>query len=299
MRNIQSIIDIGTNNVQLLIADITLDGLTILKRDSRISALAENMKYNLLSGEGILRTFGIIEEFVTISRQYNCEIHLIATSAAREAKNIEVLRNLLRDKFALKLQIISGEEEARLNGLANINEFKATSLLLFDIGGGSTEFTFIRSNEIIRTESIKLGIRRLHNQFGDNTWQETEHIKNKLQVLKIKIDNDTVLAGIGGTVTSLGAMLQDMKVYDETLVQGFKIWNADIDGIYNKILTMSDEQVPLLIPFNPLTRPLLLTGIIIVREIIAHFKGCCFFVSDRTWQLGVLEEIRSGRWNNV
>jgi exopolyphosphatase/guanosine-5'-triphosphate,3'-diphosphate pyrophosphatase len=295
----KAIIDIGSNNVLLLIAQLQQKGELTLHRASRISELAKDMKDGMLAEAGIDRTLSIIRSYIAIARRFDSEIFLIATSAARDAVNINKLSMPLLNEYGLQLHIISGEEEAKFNGLANLNEFDAESLLVFDIGGGSTEFSLIQNQEITGKQSIDLGIRRLDNLFGNNAWQERVYIKKCLNEISIKPSKETMLVGVGGTVTSLAAMLLGLKKYDEKLVHGYKISCDDIENTLEKVKSLSAEQVPQLLPFNPISRSLLLTGIIIVREVIALFNAPVFFVSDRTWQYGILAEIRHGRWNNA
>ncbi len=187
-------------------------------------------------------------------------------------------------------------KKARFNGIANINEFTAENLLLFDIGGGSTEFTLIIEGKVSECQSIDLGIRRFHNRFGDNAFKEINYIRNKLEKINIEIPSDAVLIGIGGTVTSLAAMLQNMTVYDEHKVHKYQIMRDDLNELLDEISDCPEQKILERIAFNPLSKALLMAGGIIVREIIAHFNASDFFVSDRTWQYGVLKEIITGRY---
>ncbi len=290
------LIDIGTNNVLLLLAEIQADGFRVLKRLNRISALGSGMKAGMLQTAGIIRTQKILEEYIQIAHDHNARPVLIGTSALREAENSYILRKWLSENYDLYLNLITGKEEARFNGLANINEFNDSDLLLFDVGGGSTEFTLIKNKKISWCESIDLGIRRMYNAFGDDACHQTDYIRNLLNSLTIQKPPATILVGIGGTVTTLAALLKGIVMYDESSVHKYKIFASQLDILMNRIQDSPEEEIIDLIPFNPTSKALLLTGGLIVREIIARFSAFDFFVSDRTWQYGVLSEIITGRY---
>ncbi len=296
MNKTYCLIDIGTNNVLLLLAEIQADGFRVLKRLNRISALGAGMKAGILQSDGIFRTQKILEEYIQIAHDHNTCPVLIGTSALREAENNYILRKWLSENYDLYLNLITGSEEARLNGLANINEFKDAELLLFDIGGGSTEFTLIKNKKISSCVSIGLGIRKMYNEFSDDACHQTEYIRNLLNSLTIKIPPSAILIGIGGTVTTLAALLQRIVLYDESSVHKYKILASQLDILLDRIQDSPENEIIDLIPFNPTNKALLLTGGLIVREIIAHFSVLDFFVSNRTWQYGVLSEIITGRY---
>ena len=290
------LIDIGTNNVLLLLAEVDAGSYHVIERLNRISALAEGMQAGNLSQDGIDRVKMILAEYMTISEKYNAKPVLIGTSALRDAKNRYLLEDWLENEYSIPLRLISGSEEARLNGIANRDEFTPRNMLLFDIGGGSTEFTLIIDNQIRDCVSLELGIRRFHNRFGDNAFREISYIKNKLETINIEKPSDAVVIGIGGTVTSLAAMLQNMTVYDENKVYRYQIMRDDLNELIDDISDCTEQKLLEKISFNPLSKALLMAGGLIVREIIAHFNASDFFVSDRTWQFGVLKEIITGRY---
>ncbi|MFO7895847.1 MAG: hypothetical protein R6U84_02835 [Candidatus Cloacimonadales bacterium] len=166
--SIYSVIDVGTNNILLLIAKRGAE-LEIIARDSATSALGKNMQQNYLQQAALQRAKKILAAFISQSLQYQARIIIIGTSCSREAKNIAELSDWLWDKYRLPYQIISGAEEAYFNGLANQAEFpEAQKLLLFDLGGGSTEFTLLQAEQILRAESVNIGIRRFESEFGND-----------------------------------------------------------------------------------------------------------------------------------
>jgi len=292
-----SIIDVGTNNVLMLIAGKENNNIKVLHRGSSISALGKNIKDNVLTKAAISRTKTILKEFIEISKKYTENIIIIGTSCSRDAKNIDILSKWLELKYKINYRIISGEKEAYFNGLANIYEFeKYNEIILFDVGGGSTEFTFIKNRKIISTQTLQLGIRRLQNRFKSSYRSKIQQTKDILKELRIPVLENPVIIGIGGTVTSLVSIQNNLQKYDPEIVHKSKITKDELVVLLEKLKRSSLPDIAGLIPFDPLRSDILTTGTMIVKEIIDFFEKKEFYVSDRGFQFGVLmqkeEEIR-------
>ncbi len=283
-----SILDVGTNNVLMLIARKEINNIRVLHRGSSISALGKNIKDNILTKAAITRTKTILTEFIKISKQYTENIIIIGTSCSRDARNIDILSKWLKSKYEINYRIISGEKEAYFNGLANIHEFeKYSEMILFDVGGGSTEFTFIKNKKIISTQTLQLGIRRLQNRFNSNYESKIQRTKNILKELQIPVLDNPVIIGIGGTVTSLVSIQNNLQKYNPEIVHKSKITKDELIFLLEKLQRSSLPEITELIPFDPLRSDILTTGAMIVKEIIDFFEVKEFYVSDRGFQFGV------------
>ena len=286
-----SIIDVGTNNVLLLIAEKNKDSINIIHRDSFTSALGKDMKNGFLTNEALDRTKAILEEIIELSKKYTDKIIIIGTSCSREAKNISILSEWLWNKFRIKYTIISGEKEAFFNGLANINEFpEFDEIVLFDVGGGSTEFTDILNGKIKSCGTIFLGVRRLHNEFQDDFREMTDLIKEILEDFDITDHYNPTLIGIGGTVTNLSAVKNNLKEYDSNIVHKSMLTKNDLNNLQNTFSKMKIDEISKFMPFEPKRAEIISTGIIIIKEIVDYYKADKFYVSDRGFQFGVLAQ---------
>jgi exopolyphosphatase / guanosine-5'-triphosphate,3'-diphosphate pyrophosphatase len=293
VENTFCVIDVGTNNVLLLIASVN-DHLNIIKRSSQISALGKDMKDDILNIEAINRTKLILTNFIETAHEFTENIIVVGTSCSRDAKNISVLSNWLKDKYQINYHIISGNEEAHFNGLANINEFRNNrNIILFDAGGGSTEFIWMKNGKIIQTQSIDLGIRRLQNLFGSDYQKKYKEAKKLLNTLPSSPFEDSILVGIGGTATSLSAMKFQLEKYDPQVVHKSKIAVSELKNILSKLSGKTENQIAELIPFEPKRADLIETGTMIVAEILDYFGVEEFFVSDRGIQFGILVQNRN------
>lgn len=290
MENIYCVIDVGTNNVLLLIASVT-GHIDIIMRDSGISALGKDMKDDLLNIGAIDRTKIILTDFIEKAHKFTKNIIVVGTSCSRDARNISLLSNWLEDKYRLKYNIISGDEEARLNGIANISEFREIrDIVMFDVGGGSTEFIWINNEKIIQTQSIDLGIRKLQNMFGSNKQIQRNEIRRLLNTLKSSPFTKPVMIGIGGTATSLGAMKFQLEEYDPQVIHKCKITVSDLNNTLSILRGKTEKQIAKLMPFEPKRTDLIETGTMIVTEILDYFAVKEFLVSDRGIQFGILTQ---------
>ncbi|MDN5353988.1 MAG: exopolyphosphatase / guanosine-5-triphosphate,3-diphosphate pyrophosphatase [Candidatus Cloacimonadota bacterium] len=280
-----AVIDVGTNNILLLIARKQNDEIITLKKSSRTSALGRNMRADNITGAALARAKKILREYIQYCKFFTSNIIVVGTSTARRAANIKLLQTWLKSRFNINFKIISGEEEAYLNGLANLGDFAEFSqLLLFDVGGGSTEFTYVNDGKIDKMFSLELGIRRLHNEFSNmkNRLKYTREILRKLPKTKAK------LVGIGGTVTSLVAISQNMDEYDTSKIHKQILTESELQTILSKLKNSNRKTLQKIMPFEPKRAEIILTGTMIVKEIVAYFGVQEIFVSDKGLQYGIL-----------
>jgi len=291
MKKITSIIDLGTNSVLLLIAEKQNTHRSVLYRDAKTSLLGKGMKNGLLTKNAIKRAENILKEYISVSKKFNChKIIIIGTSASRESKNITKISHWLKINYGLPFYILSENEEIKYIYSANIKEFpEFHNMLIFDIGGGSTEFILIKNKKIIIQKSLKIGVRRLNNQFLKSQ-PKINYIKEMLN--KSKIENkisfsfDTI--GVGGTVTTLVAVKNKLQKYIPEKVHKQILYKSDIEYFTKLWLSISDKEAKKLIPFDPLRADVLHSGSLILQEIFNYFSIEKIYASDYGLQFGML-----------
>ena len=289
-----AVIDVGTNNILLLIAKLENGKLEVLHRDSNISAFGKNMTNNILTEAALRRTKSILNDNIIYSKLFTSNIIIVGTSCSREARNIELLSKWINIKFGLKYNIISGEQEAYLNGIANLNEFRELeNIIMFDVGGGSTEFSFAKNGNIISNLSLKLGIRRLVNTFRSDLEEKTNAVKKILNSMKIPEMGNFVLIGIGGTATSLCSIKLKLQEYDGSVIHKKCISRNELRTMLKSFERMSNPEIADLIPFDRKRADIIATGTMIVSEILDLFEADKFFVSDRGIQFGILNQSKA------
>ena len=216
-------IDIGTNTILLLIAEVKSGGLTPLLEKETIVRLGEGVHRN-----GILSK-GAMERGVQTLTQYKerCQemgvqkIFAVGTSALREARNSKDFLEMIKSGLDLSIEIISGEEEAQLSFLAVTRDLKEPRkpILVIDVGGGSAEFILGRGDRITQWVSLPLGSVRFTEQFllSDPVHEEEwEKMERRIQKLLVRIPHPKepfLMVAVGGTATTLASVEQGLAEF--------------------------------------------------------------------------------------
>jgi exopolyphosphatase/guanosine-5'-triphosphate,3'-diphosphate pyrophosphatase len=216
-------IDIGTNTILLLIAEVGEGKLKPLLEKETVARLGEGLQKNgILSEEAMNRGLHTLAQYLGQCQAMEVQkISAAGTSALREAKNSEDFLRLAKEKLNLSIEVISGEEEAQLSFLAVAKDLKKAkrSVLVVDVGGGSTEFILGKGDRIDQWVSLPLGSVRFTEQFlRSDPVQEEEagRMKRKILDLFVKIPRPQEpfsMVAVGGTATTLASVEQGLKEF--------------------------------------------------------------------------------------
>ncbi|OGP93824.1 MAG: hypothetical protein A2157_01780 [Deltaproteobacteria bacterium RBG_16_47_11] len=216
-------IDIGTNTILLLIAEVDKGRLIPLFEKETIVRLGECLQKNgVLSKEAMERGFQTLSRYLEKCQTVGAQkIFAVGTSALREAKNSNEFLKMTKEKLDLSVEIISGEEEAQLSFLAvarDLKELKKATLVI-DVGGGSTEFILGKGERITEWASLPLGSVRFTEQLLlSDPVQEEEWMKMEREILKwlARIPHPQEpfsMVAVGGTATTLASVKQGLKEF--------------------------------------------------------------------------------------
>lgn len=220
MNNILAAIDIGTNSFHLIVVKTGDKGsfkiITREKEVVRLGKSSSDMKY--ISTEAVHRGITTLKRFKLICDSYNAGIRAVATSAVREALNGEDFISEVFYKTGIKIEIISGYEEARLiyMGVLQALPVFAKKILLIDIGGGSTEMLIGEKGKVIYANSTKIGAVRLTERFFPNKKFTPDAVEEAKMFVKsalypvlrrIKEYSFESVIGSSGTIMTLGSMI--------------------------------------------------------------------------------------------
>ncbi|MDI6754889.1 MAG: Ppx/GppA phosphatase family protein [Thermodesulfobacteriota bacterium] len=300
-------IDVGSNTARLLLAEKTAGGdLHPLRVERRITRLGGNF-----SGEGkldegaALRTIAALQSFADVLREERVEtVFAVATGVVRAAKDGEEFIKQVFKLTGLSINIISGEEEARLmlRGVLCSLKGMAPSWLVVDVGGWSTEIIWVRGNSPGATRSIPLGAVALREGFlKSDPPKEDElellkiHTRKVLGELRqeferggLKLDRlHPDLVGTAGTMTTLAAIDQRLLLYDPLKINGHQISRQSLKKIY---LTLSTIPARERLNFPGLEKgreDLIVPGVAVVLSLLDVFKLKRVLVVDS----GVLEGV--------
>ena len=217
----RAVIDVGTNTVKLLVADVQDGKVTPVVSKDQTTRLGEGVNESKrLSRTAIARTVQTIDDFLNEVRRLGVQdVLALTTSATRDAENRDEFLDGVRCKCKLELQVITGVREAELifRGVSSDPEWSGSPLLVLDVGGGSAEFIQGGRGKIERLQSLPLGAVRLTEQFGENFAALTAYLRATLRKSLTGYDtHNRKMIGTGGTITTL-ARIEAGKV-DHALI---------------------------------------------------------------------------------
>jgi len=243
-------IDIGTNTILLLIADVGQGKINPLFERETVVRLGEGVHRNgILSKEAMERGLQTLSQYSERCRAMNVQkIFVVGTSALREAKNSEVFLKLVKEKLDLSVDVISGEEEAYLSFLAVARDLRKTGepLRVVDIGGGSTEFILGKDDQIRQWISLPLGSVRFTEQcLHSDPVQEEEWQELKRKILESLIDvprsrEPVSMVAVGGTATTLASVEQGL---DEFVVEKIHHFVLRKETLKNQLLLYRSKTI--------------------------------------------------------
>lgn len=285
-------IDIGSNAVRLIIADVTGKTLThIVHTDRNITRLGASIKATgRLSEESILKTLIVLQKYIKNIKDFKAErVKVAATSAVRESSNRDdLLKPAL--EMGLKIEVIDGHTEAALElaGVTSGIEISGQRTLIFDIGGGSTEFIYAEPNVTAKVMSIPLGVVKMADSynFSDPCYEEhMDMIRIPLFTIlnEVKINMDfqpELLIGSAGTPTTLAAIDMRMSDYDWKRVNGCTVKKERIKEILKQLCSVSAEERLNIIGMEKGREDLIIPGILITLELMEMTGMDTLTVSD-------------------
>ncbi len=248
-------IDIGTNTVLLLIAEVDTATLKIksiinLQRIPRIGKGL--MPGHPIKKENIELLYSILQEYSQIIVRNKCEVVLVkATNAFRIASNNRLLVDDIKRKFNFDIKVVSGKEEAMLSFLGATSNFTGGSkFLVIDIGGGSTELIYGKKNKINFVQSYPVGVVSGTEKFYKSnppTPLELDNFNNSIkqqlkEIASKNISPDKVIA-IAGTPTTLACINQNLIEYNEDLIEGALLRYVDLEKIIITLSSLTSQEI--------------------------------------------------------
>ena len=251
-------IDIGTNSMRLLIADYNDNKIENRKKYINTTRIGQGVDQDgYITNEALERNLKALKEFSDKCNEEKCEkVYCMGTSALRDSKNGQDFINEAKKLTNIDVKIICGEEESNLGFMGVLEGTegdKKEDILVIDIGGGSTEFVVGNEEGIKFCKSENVGALRMTEKFittdpiSDEEFSSmTNFIEDTISstINKIETMNISKLVGIGGAITSLSAMNQQLEVYSMEKVHNSVVTKKDLEKILQnlKIMTLNDKK---------------------------------------------------------
>jgi len=284
-------IDFGTNTARLLIADLFDDGQfeqvalnrTIVRLGGGFS------RENGLAADAIQRARTCLHQFAETIRRHGADtVRAVATSAVRDAVNGPAFVDQMALETGIRLGVIDGLTEGRVTlagVLAGLDQ-EPEQILMFDVGGGSTEYTVARGACPLFVHSLPLGVVRLTEgkpdpaAMADKIGRELDSLQQQMTQAQIALFPNTLLVGTAGTATTLAAISQEMTEYDYRKVNNCLLEQREIQRIYNLLLPLSPQERLSIAGLEKGREDLIIAGSLITLLTLQRFGFSSMKVSD-------------------
>jgi len=317
-------IDLGTNNCRLLVARASVDGFEVIDAYSRPVRLGEGVALNgILCGEAIERTLSALDVCAAkIGRNRVTRARHIATEACRRACNGEDFLTMVEQRTGLHFDVIPPSEEARL-ALASCEDLLDPRVpygLLIDIGGGSTEVSWLRISEreagaggmtaeVIDMTSVPWGVvtlteacvsgqpreqvvsRRCYDDMVERIRADLRPFCSRNGIGAAIARGDVQMVGASGTVTTVSAHNLGLKRYNRALVDGSSIDRPSILRICEMLASLSVAELTHLPCIGDDRADLALAGGAILEAVCRQWPTASVRVADRGLREGVLMDL--------
>lgn len=311
-------LDLGTNNCRLLIASPRGRGFRVFDAFSRIVRLGEGVSANgALSEAAMERTIDALKICAEkIARRSVTRQRCIATQACRAASNGAEFLDRVRDETGLEFEIITPEEEARLavSGCEELIDPAARAALIFDIGGGSTEISWMQSaasnsdggaraprHEVVSWTSMPIGVVSLSEKFGgrdltpDAYRSVVEFVREEIAgfgdpagLRDAFIAGDGHFLGTSGTVTSIAGVHLSLPRYRREAVDGIWLSESDVRSVTERLRSMSFDERAGEPCIGQERADLVVCGCAILDALLLEWPATRIRVADRGLREGIL-----------
>jgi exopolyphosphatase / guanosine-5'-triphosphate,3'-diphosphate pyrophosphatase len=304
----RAVIDVGTNSIKLLVGDVT-NGVVhpVDERSEQTRLGAGFYETHELQAVPMTRTASAVARFAAMARDLEAEsVRVIATSAARDARNGAALAEAVRRASGLRMEIISGDQEAEwvFAGVATDPHLQGGRLLILDVGGGSTEFILGEQGHPSFRESFALGSVRLHEALQPADPPTPADIATAREWLKNFFDSkigpamETLLSraarehvqlvGTGGATTILARIEHRAESFDRAQIEGTVLKRDQIFDAMMRLWGMSLADRRKLPGLPPNRADVILMGVAIYETVMEHFDFPDLYVSTRGLRYGAL-----------
>ncbi len=296
-----AVIDVGTNSVKLLIGERDLTGRwrTVVDR-AELTRLGEGLEqHRMIVDAALERTAAAIAGMADEAKRHSVlAIAAVGTAGLRIASNRNEVVAAIEARTGLNIEVIPGEEEGRLAYVAARSGLGITagSLVVFDTGGGSTQFTFGHDSSVDERFSVDVGAVRYTERFKLDGAVSLEVLHGAMAAISADLSRiegrpvPAALVAMGGAVTNISAVKHGLAHYDPTVVQGTVLDRAEVDRQIELYRSRDADARRTIIGLQPKRAEVILAGACIVRTVMQKLGKETLTVSDRGLRHGVLAE---------
>jgi exopolyphosphatase/guanosine-5'-triphosphate,3'-diphosphate pyrophosphatase len=304
-------LDLGSLTVRLAVAEAIPPGkFRLLLHRREITGLGQGLALTgKLAPEGMARTLAALKDFQQVMAAHHvAHYRAVGTQALRQAGNRQAFLDQVRDNLGLTVKILAPEEEARLS-LAGVRSALAPevlavpAVLVFDVGGGSTEFALVCPGREPVFASLPLGVLTLSQArpLGDPPQPvRVAALKEELvarlgvfyqEAIKPHLEADPRLVGTAGAVTTLAAMQLELRDYDPRKINNLTLSRTQVAALAELMARLTEAERARLIGIEPGKAGVMVAGALLVLTILEVCRQDSLVVIDAGLLEGVLTEI--------
>lgn len=293
-----AVIDIGSNSVRIRISD----GQNVLYRETITTQLSKDINDGMLAYSSVNRTLDGLSQLFSVAEKFKAEVHAFATAAVRNSKNGKDFTKLVRDKFGVEIDVVSGEKESELGIIGALGSADG---IVLDVGGASSEIAVQQSGNIVYKHSLPLGAVTLTDlTTGAATcsapddltisaapdglticdcaknYEKSAGIVKRMIEEYGKVPCGSTLYLIGGTATSLAFMLYGDREYDREKNHGRIIYRDRLEELTRKLFVLDKQDIITEYRIKPKRADIIHSGAVIILSVMEYLGKTSAVVSE-------------------
>ncbi len=292
-------IDLGSNSLIMTVVDLNNEQLMPVAEEVKIVRLGQTLQPGgRLQPEAKERCLSALNHFAHQMEHLSVDgIIGVGTAALRNASDGQQFVDEVKDQLHIPIQIISGDDEARLTFKSVQHDFSSLDdlLVMIDIGGGSTELVIGNWNSITSQISLNAGTVSFSERFLHNDPPTSEDLQSAEQAFsemmdKFEVQSTAKAVGVAGTVTTLKAVQLEMDDYDHAKIHGTVLMRDEITQLGQLFASMSTEKRKNLKGLPKERADIITMGVVIIDSIMERLQHQSIIISDRGLRWGLLYE---------
>ncbi|HLF15706.1 MAG TPA: Ppx/GppA phosphatase family protein [Bacteroidota bacterium] len=300
-------IDVGTNSFHMVVAavDPQTGGYTVLAREKERVRLGEgsgDMKF--LSAAAMDRGIAALRRFRTVADRFEAPVTAVATSAVREAVNKDLFIRRIAHETGIRLDIVSGLEEARLAYLGALQALPVLNreILLVDLGGGSTEFLIGKKRKVLYDNSLKIGAIRMTERFFPGGVTSPKSLKEARGFIRgilspvrrdIRRHDVDLVVGTSGTIVNLANIVRCRS--GSMPLGSYNAYSMSADDLLESVELVLETKRPsdrlAIEGLDPSRSDIITGGAVIIEQVVKELGLPALTVSEYALREGILRDV--------
>lgn len=295
-------IDIGSNSVRQIIADVSLAGqIRVVDEMKAMPRLGDGLESTgLLSTDAIAQAVAAVQRMVVLARQLGAvRLEIVATSAVRDAGNAIEFTEQVYEATGERVRVLTGEEEALLSFRSALAHFElgAGRTVVMDIGGGSLELVLSKDGLIERVASLPFGAVRMTERFLTPAVRPRrvralrEYVRDGLKkAVPVKDWRGAQIIGSGGTFTNLAGIVLARQHVAVRSPHGTRVTRVELEHALDWLQRLDSDERRLVPGLNPARSDIIVAGLAVAAEVLSRFDPHDLLVSAYGIREGLLLE---------